>query len=414
MRKKKENVDPYQRIMLGLSLFDIITSFFAFVLGSSMVPVETGWLWAAGNQQTCTLQGFWTSLGFLGSFEYQMALSLNLLMLITFGWSQKKFAEKIEKPMHCTILLSSFIYATVPLFYHGYNPSCINGQCTFDVIKDDNGSIIRGSEVLSAGCGLVFYATLLLMLVFCTTAMVWVYASVRRQENRMKKYRFGSNSDSASAREIARDESQNKESKKIRKILLLYTLALYMCLGVPFSVHWAVMIHQTIHGKAYHDHDLNFGSMLFSAFMVPFQGVFNCLVYFMPKALKRQRANPGTWLIAAYLDVLLPSKLFCGKITENGDGEGKSSTFGNFGRSVERFLSTRISRSRTVSLRSRTTTGSSDVEPSRAEPSRNVEGFDAANGFEGGADEMDEVETPGCERKKKTVTYDDEFVENAM
>mmetsp|Transcript_5046 Transcript_5046/g.10613 ORF Transcript_5046/g.10613 Transcript_5046/m.10613 type:complete len:127 (-) Transcript_5046:2601-2981(-) len=62
----KITTDPYQRIMLGLSFFDLSHSFFDSFMGTWMTPRETGWLMAAGNQATCTAQGFFTSLGFMG------------------------------------------------------------------------------------------------------------------------------------------------------------------------------------------------------------------------------------------------------------------------------------------------------------------------------------------------------------
>jgi len=46
--------DPYQRIMLGMSFFDMIHSFFDSVLGSWLVPSQSGWLMAAGNQASCS------------------------------------------------------------------------------------------------------------------------------------------------------------------------------------------------------------------------------------------------------------------------------------------------------------------------------------------------------------------------
>eukprot|EP00957_Ditylum_brightwellii_P156536 11914217-Ditylum_brightwellii.AAC.1 len=65
VRNGKET-DPYQRIMLGLSLFDILYSFFYFFLGTWMAPKETEWLWAVGNTASCSTQGFFVIFGGLG------------------------------------------------------------------------------------------------------------------------------------------------------------------------------------------------------------------------------------------------------------------------------------------------------------------------------------------------------------
>jgi len=59
----RSRLDPYQRIMAGYSVFDIVYSFFYWFLGSWMTPKETGWYGAAGNTATCTLQGFFFFMG---------------------------------------------------------------------------------------------------------------------------------------------------------------------------------------------------------------------------------------------------------------------------------------------------------------------------------------------------------------
>ena len=63
-RKKKSSIDPYQRILVGLSIFDILFSFFYAFLGTWMTPAETGWWSAVGNTKTCTVQGFFLVMGY--------------------------------------------------------------------------------------------------------------------------------------------------------------------------------------------------------------------------------------------------------------------------------------------------------------------------------------------------------------
>ena len=78
---KKENnglikwTDSYQRIMLGLSFFDIMYNIFFSFLGSWMTPQETGWVMVIGNQATCTAQGFFTQFGFMGSFVGSLGIA---------------------------------------------------------------------------------------------------------------------------------------------------------------------------------------------------------------------------------------------------------------------------------------------------------------------------------------------------
>lgn len=62
--KNRKNTSPYDRIMLGLSLCDIVSSF-AFGLGPSLLPSVTSTRsWAKGNVTTCNFLGFLTQFSF--------------------------------------------------------------------------------------------------------------------------------------------------------------------------------------------------------------------------------------------------------------------------------------------------------------------------------------------------------------
>ena len=82
--KKEHNglinrTDSYQRIMLGLSFFDIMYNFFGSFLGSWMTPQETGWLMAIGNKETCTAQGLFSHFGLIGSIVSDFGIRFVLL-----------------------------------------------------------------------------------------------------------------------------------------------------------------------------------------------------------------------------------------------------------------------------------------------------------------------------------------------
>uniref|UniRef100_A0A7S2A1N2 G-protein coupled receptors family 1 profile domain-containing protein n=1 Tax=Ditylum brightwellii TaxID=49249 RepID=A0A7S2A1N2_9STRA len=279
--------DPYQRIMLGISIFDILLSFLFYFLGTWMVPKETGWLWAAGNTSSCSAQGFFFVFGGFGEILYQAAISLNILLLIVFGWNQETFSKKVEKPMHFIIIAFVLVFAIIPLVYETYNPAC--GECVPGVLlgkcsTKDEGElcIVRGNEQVQLVLQLIAGASILIVLIFCTVVMVWVYLHVRRQEMRNRRYNFGGSNNA----------ENHRESRRIRKILFLYTLSLYFSYG-SFLV--AVFI---IGGTI---------SESIATTLIPLLGFWNMLVYFLPNCLKYQRDHPGTWLVTAYFQVLRPA-----------------------------------------------------------------------------------------------------------
>jgi len=215
---------------------------------------------------------------------YQIALSLNILALISWGWTQKTFAQKIETPMHATIIMIALVFAIVPLPIQGYNAFC--GQCLWQPLYDESGNVVRGSQKLSDIYSSLFPTYVWALIVFCTYAMLSVYVSVRKQETRMKRYAVEGS-----------DDDHYRQSKRILKTLLLYTMALYLCWLVPFTISffarqldaWPEAIPYSI--KALRE------------VLIPFSGWFNMLVYFLPKCLEHQRKNE-TWLFTSYVQVL--------------------------------------------------------------------------------------------------------------
>ena len=156
-RTDRKSVDPYQRIMAAYSLYDLLWSFFAYFLGPWMVPAATGWWSAAGNAATCSAQGFFFWFSGMGSVVStfqgpvscrrhalshsassrrrilrqlcQGMLSLQMLLLVSCGWTVRQFERRIERRLHVFILISALVLASVLLFFQGYNPSC--GMCDF-------------------------------------------------------------------------------------------------------------------------------------------------------------------------------------------------------------------------------------------------------------------------------------------
>lgn len=262
---------------------------------------------------------------------YQMALSVNILLLITFNWSQNKFARTTEKPMHLTIILAAFVYASIPLPLQSYNPDC--GQCLWGPLygqcgdsndnrnrndlhdlhpqneeneQSNNLCVVRGSNRIQYLYWEVFWAFLWIMLVICTSSMVAVYVTVRRQERRMARYTFTPSNLAITSLTPARSSataSHNLQSRRIRKILFLYTFALYFCWGIPFTI---IFISTELEAWP---SQIPFVIRAVLETLIPLCGFSNMLVYFMPKSLNRQKNHPGSWLITSYCHVIFGSSL---------------------------------------------------------------------------------------------------------
>jgi len=296
----RSRVDPYQRIMAGYSAFDILFSFFYWFLGSWMTPRETGWYGAVGNTATCAMQGFFFFMGY-GTAMYQFTLSLQMLLLVTFMWTPKKFERLLEYKIHIFIGVSAVIVSCFSLFFNGYNPQC-GGTCgpaplpywcgNWVHFGDGTTECVRGSDLLSHVYKIIFWFCISSISLFCTGAMVSVYRSVYLEEQKMVQYRFQIDE------EGEEQKAAHSESKRIQKTLLLYTSSFYICWITPV-IFWnatSVPALQIV------------GDMSFSL-----MGFFNMVVFIQPKCIKYQTEHPDRSLVACYFYVIFSQQIKFGQ-----------------------------------------------------------------------------------------------------
>jgi len=268
-----------------------------------MTPSETGWWGAVGNVQTCSVQGFFFLMVY-GVALYQFTLSLQMLLLITFMWTPSQFGMILEKKIHLFNIVSTFVVASIPLFFGGYNPKCGTCRpvpkpywCGEWMMEDGSeAECVRGNDKLSNAYIFLFWVAISIMTVFCTVAMISIYLSVYLQERKMVKYRFQSEDDE--------EEEDYPESKRIRQSLLLYTSSFYICWIIPLILWYAP------HGIPYL---YIIGDVLFSL-----MGFFNVLVYVHPKCAKYKLDHPGTSLFKCYLFIFFNKQIEFVK-NRNGD-----------------------------------------------------------------------------------------------
>ena len=132
----------YDRLMLGLSLCDIVSSI-AYSLYPFFLPAQTSpRVWAFGNEATCSFIGFMTQFGFSAAV-YNGFLSYYYVLTIRYGMDRKFFAERYEALMHFFGLTFCFISAlvgSVKGFYsevqlgfgcwvNDYPRGCIGDEC---------------------------------------------------------------------------------------------------------------------------------------------------------------------------------------------------------------------------------------------------------------------------------------------
>jgi len=206
---------------------------------------------------------------------YQFMLSLQMLLLVTFMWTPKKFKRLLEYKLHAFIVVSAVVVSSFPLFFGGYLPQC--GMCDAALLPYWCANVYKG----------IFWASFSFISLFCTGAMMSVYRSVYLEEKKMNQYRLQSEQDED-------DGKDDSESKRIQKTLLLYTSSFYICWIIPI-IFWNATSVPALHIVA---------DTLFS-----FMGFFNMIVFIQPKCIKYQTEHPGYSLVACYFYVIFSGQI---------------------------------------------------------------------------------------------------------
>lgn len=114
--ERPHNFRAYHRLLLGISVSDMSSSF-SLALSTWPIPRNLGVLWASGNSNTCSVQGFMNHLGIIATF-YNVSLNVYFLLVIRYGW--KATVLFVEPFLHAIPLVWGFstaIHAAVKGLY---------------------------------------------------------------------------------------------------------------------------------------------------------------------------------------------------------------------------------------------------------------------------------------------------------
>jgi len=178
----------YERIMLGLSMADIIYSFSLF-FGPIPAPKSTEALWAIGNVHTCNLQGFLMQFG-VGCTLYNAALSIYFLLTIRYNIDEKAMA-RYEKWFHIVPIGIAGLSSVACLMLNVYNFSgraCWIGASPFGC-KGSSIPCERGeNEFLLRWLFLgIWLVVIMIVMMVC---MGLIYIKVRQTETNLLRYNF--------------------------------------------------------------------------------------------------------------------------------------------------------------------------------------------------------------------------------
>ena len=149
-REMKLNM-TYHRIMVFMSVNDVIASL-CFFVGSSAMPRDSlhdEWIWGnIGNSTSCDIQGYMLQASVLSVCTCTTCLSIYFLLFVRYNWTELRL-KKIERIMHFIVALC-YVTPIAPLLDGSFNEGamfCWIMTSPMNCDMSDDVECIRGNNV---------------------------------------------------------------------------------------------------------------------------------------------------------------------------------------------------------------------------------------------------------------------------
>ncbi len=184
---------PFHRLLVGLSLADIIASL-AQMFSTMPSPNSFDVIWnARGNKELCRMQGFLIFFGCTAAPLYNCSLCIYYLIVVTYrkGRNADSYVKgNIEILLHTVPILISLAGATAILSMNAFNPNMTYCYIGADPTCDDE---CEKSNKKINTIFIVFSAVPYIILPFViASTMLIMFRKAKMDERKMKKFGIGS------------------------------------------------------------------------------------------------------------------------------------------------------------------------------------------------------------------------------
>ncbi|KAL3926474.1 MAG: hypothetical protein SGBAC_013463 [Bacillariaceae sp.] len=285
--KSPKSTSSYDRIVLGLSAFNLISAV-SYVLTPFLLPSDgaSPRIWSIGNQVSCSFLGWLTQLSF-ASVSYTCALSSYFVAMIKFRIHGDEFAIRFEAFIHGLTIFFFLFTATAGVPLQMYDEMEIGMSCW---VRDDFPKTCTGDGCIGNIVGwffggwIVFVAFVLLAV---NHALVWW--QIRKKL--------------AGVRKDAETPSWAIRIRRSSNQALLYVLAFYLTNSTPVVLR---ILEQSYGYNASREHEL-YIFLVVHSFLVPLQGFLNTFIHAQPNYVKLRASDypigVSLWLAAWHLSV---------------------------------------------------------------------------------------------------------------
>ena len=291
---------PYRRILLGLSVCDMISSV-VFPWQAFLLPSDTSQrLWAVGNDATCDALGFFQQFTFC-SVWYNGMLSFYFLLTVKFGVKEDRMSRRYEPWMHILSIGYPLITALIGAGFGMYNENQIGHACwiydfpqgcvTCDLVEPLEGEQCCLSATMAwIFAGVPTFLTFVAIVGNNLLVFLHVRATIVKSQRYLEKLALGAGDDSSVGSCLSTASHNPHQARRIRAVAtqaFLYVLA-FLVTYVP------AMALRILESRGYgaSDESKLFPALVCQAICLPLQGFFNCLIYVRPSYARVRKEHP--------------------------------------------------------------------------------------------------------------------------
>lgn len=323
---------PYRRIIFGLSASDILQSL-AMLTGPILVPAG---LWAHGNDITCRTNGVFFILGSRGISLYVLMLCLYSALKTKRSWgiTDTKFCEKIEKKLHVFIIMFAVGLSIAGLATKTINSNVVASVCLFSALpttcrQNPNIECNPGSaETTKLFISISSTGLEMFCLIGVVVCMVIICINIFKQgritrgiarDSTHRTNRDETRTTFGASNEIVPSPPTDRIAKEFEKEVFIQALLFVIAYLVTYFARW-VSIIELMRGNQPSE------AWLLACFLFyPLGGFFNVLVYTRPKVAVFKRRHPEYSLIKAFW-LIIKSGNQIPELPDNSGNEGSIST----------------------------------------------------------------------------------------
>ena len=200
-RSRKEGLlreSAYHRLMMGISVLDLLSSLGFILLGPWAVPSPEADAFShfnRGNIATCEAAGFVNTLNY-GTWWYSGFLSVYFVLLVRYEWKERTIVRYVEPLAHAIGISYPIATGIFALVDDDFNPlRVLPGWCWYGDFplycgRDDRNETCERGENYEYLSNIALNSIILLLLTIMIS-MVLIFLKVRHTESQLRKYAVG-------------------------------------------------------------------------------------------------------------------------------------------------------------------------------------------------------------------------------